>query len=119
MLLGAQKYQAMQVVSGNERTEVSTSRSGGVIKFGIVLVLLCASVFQELGINTPVYFAEFSLLAQYLLLIFMLGSGNFRFDRTSTLLFGACFILSSISFVLNAESASSTSLLLILVLYLP
>ena len=94
-------------------------RSPTAIKTAIALVLLCDTVLSQFGFDIGVYSINFCLIAEYLLLALMLVSGSFRVDRFSLTAYGLCVALSIISYLFNKDTASSSSMFLLLTLYFP
>ena len=90
----------------------------------LILVVLSATVFSRFGINFGVYSLSFSLIATYALVAVALLSGSLVIATSRLLAYCACIVVAIASFLLNTsyspvDRSSSTSLLLIAVIYFP
>ena len=118
MLLGSQASMPFTApVFGEGKAAAASSMR--LIKAGVVLILLCAFVFQRFGINVGGYFLEFSLIAQYVMVTCVLFSGAFRFDTVSVMLLAITVVFAVLSYLMNADYASVSSLFLLLTVYFP
>jgi len=88
-------------------------------RFGMVALLLAATVFQRFGLGSADFALSFSLIAVYLLLVIAALAGSLSVSKTRSLLYLAGVGVALTSFLFNEQRSSFPSLLLLLMLYLP
>lgn len=111
---------ASHIINAAPRGAQGEVRKGGtMLRAGILMLILSASVFSRMAINTGFYAANFSLIMLYVLPLILWASRAVRVDIGGLMLYGASAIVSVFSLILNPGLASPTSALLLLALYLP
>ncbi|MFO1204347.1 MAG: hypothetical protein U1E63_01075 [Burkholderiales bacterium] len=113
---------------GATRAEVGALRpahQGALARQGLIIALfLAVTVFSRFGINLGSYPLSFSLFIAYGLVIIALASGNLAISPSRLLVYCSGVVIGIVSLVVNtsfapADRSSATSLLLLMVIYLP
>lgn len=99
----------------------ASALSGGQrrLRIALVLVIVATTLGQRFGLNFGSYSLNAALPATYGLLFLAMLSGALLISRRRLLAYGACVCVGTVSSALNAGSASTSSLWLMLVMYAP
>ncbi|WP_395020404.1 hypothetical protein [Dongia sp.] len=89
-----------------------------LLRFTITLALASTLMLSRFQLNVGSYFLSVGLIAQYLLVLVLLLLGLARVDPMRMFLFIGCAGVALVSWVVNSEIASSSSVLLIAAAYL-
>lgn len=90
-----------------------------VLRGAALLLLLSATVLERFGLTLGALSATAALLAIYPFLLVAAMAGALELSLERTLLYGICLIVALSSMLGNEAGASSSSLLLVAVMYLP
>ncbi|GAB2174736.1 hypothetical protein [Dongia sp. agr-C8] len=99
-------------------SQVRAPRIPAILRFTIILALASTLMLGRFQLNIGSYFLSVGLIAQYLVVLVLLLLGLARIDPMRMFLFIGCAGVALVSWVVNAEIASSSSVLLIVAAYL-
>ena len=107
-----------------DQQKINRFVSGAGLYGCMVLVLVATMLLARFGINLGSYSLDFSLVALYILLAAMVYSGRATIDESMALFYVAGMGVAALSLVVNhgfspVDRSSTTSLLLLAVMYLP
>ena len=100
-------------------SQIADDTARKATRFGMVLLLLSATVFQRFGLGSADFALSFSLISVYLLLVIAALAGSLSVSKTRSLLYLAGVGVALTSFLFNGQRSSFPSLLLLLLIYLP
>jgi hypothetical protein len=92
-------------------------RIPALLRFTIIFALASTLMLGRFQLNIGSYFLSVGLIAQYLVVLVLLLLGLARIDPMRMFLFIGCAAVALVSWVVNAEIASSSSVLLIVAAY--
>jgi hypothetical protein len=98
---------------------VVSPRSSALLRFGLVVVLLSATVLERFGITAGAASASLALFAGYVFLALAAVAGALSVSFERCLLYGICLSVALISLLFNESASSPSSLLFIGAMYLP
>lgn len=101
------------------RSDVISPSSGRALRVAFVALLLAITVGQRLGVNLGSYSLNLALPAMYALLVIAALSGVLLLSLKRLFLYGLCIAVGLASAMTNSTHASSDSLALLCVMYLP
>lgn len=88
-----------------------------VVKAAIAIAIASPILLARFQLNVGSYFLNVGLAAQYLLLLVLFLKGFLRFNPVRFLLFVSCLTVVLLSWILNSDVSSSSSVLLLVASY--